>query len=53
MLMQKLFEQTGAGPRLVTDTHLAALAIQLDATLATNDTDFGRYPGLRTVNPLG
>ncbi|MFP4376576.1 MAG: TA system VapC family ribonuclease toxin [Spirochaetales bacterium] len=51
-LMKKLFEQSGAGSRLVTDVHLAALAIQLDATLATNDTDFARFPGLKIVNPL-
>lgn len=51
-LMQELFETSGAGPRMVTDVHLAALAIELDAVLATNDTDFGRFPKLRTLNPL-
>jgi uncharacterized protein len=50
--MLRLFEETGAGPRLVTDTHLAALALELDAVLATNDSDFARFNGLRTVNPL-
>lgn len=29
-----------------------ALCIELSATLATNDTDFTRFAGLRTVNPL-
>jgi toxin-antitoxin system PIN domain toxin len=52
-LMRELFEGTGAGPRLVTDVHLAAMAIELDATLASNDADFSRFPGLRWVNPLG
>ena len=51
-LMRQLFEQSGAGPRLVTDVHLAALAIELDATLASNDADFSRFPRLRLVNPL-
>lgn len=51
-LMKRLFETTGAGPRLVTDIHLATLAIELGATLATNDADFTRFPGLQTVNPL-
>jgi hypothetical protein len=51
-LMRELFESSGAGPRMVTDVHLAALVIELDATLATNDTDFGRFPKLRTLNPL-
>ena len=51
-LMREAFENSGAGPRLVTDVHLATLAIELDAILATNDADFTRFPGLRTVNPL-
>jgi toxin-antitoxin system PIN domain toxin len=37
---------------LVTDAHLAALAIEHDCELASNDADFGRFPGLRWVNPL-
>jgi uncharacterized protein len=52
-LMRELFEATGAGPRLVTNVHLAALAIELDATLASNDADFRRFAGLRLVNPVG
>ncbi len=51
-LMREFFESTGAGPRLVTDVHLATLSMELDAILATNDSDFARFPGLRTVNPL-
>lgn len=51
-LMRELFESSAAGPRMVTDVHLAALAIELDAILATNDTDFARFPRLRTLNPL-
>ena len=39
------------GP-LVTDAHLAALAIEHGAVLYTTDRDFARFPGLRTVNPL-
>lgn len=50
--MLELFEQIGAGYRMVTDVHLAALCIELGATLATNDTDFSRFSGLRIVNPL-
>jgi hypothetical protein len=36
----------------VTDAHIAALAIEHDATLYTADTDFRRFRGLRFVNPL-
>jgi uncharacterized protein len=39
------------GP-LLTDAHLAALAIEHGATLCTTDRDFGRFSGLRFVNPL-
>ncbi len=39
------------GP-LVMDAHLAALAIEHGATLATHDRDFSRFAGLRTVMPL-
>ncbi len=37
---------------LVTDAHLAALAMEHDCVLASNDADFARFPGLRWVNPL-
>jgi uncharacterized protein len=39
------------GP-LMMDAHLAALAIEHGATLATTDRDFARFDGLRIVNPL-
>jgi uncharacterized protein len=41
-----------AGP-LVMDAHLAALSIEHGCVLATTDRDFARFPGLRTINPLG
>jgi toxin-antitoxin system PIN domain toxin len=37
---------------LVSDAHLAALAIEHDATLCTADRDFRRFPGLRVINPI-
>jgi uncharacterized protein len=37
---------------LVSDAHLAALAIEHDATLYTADADFRRFSGLRVINPL-
>jgi toxin-antitoxin system PIN domain toxin len=39
------------GP-LVSDAHLAALAIEHGALLCTTDRDFRRFEGLRTKNPL-
>lgn len=37
---------------LVTDAHLAALSIEHQAELHSNDSDFDRFPGLRWRNPL-
>jgi toxin-antitoxin system PIN domain toxin len=47
-----LCRAAGAVGNLVTDAHLAALAIEHDCELGSNDTDFSRFPGLRWVNPL-
>jgi toxin-antitoxin system PIN domain toxin len=41
-----------AGSELVSDAHLAALAVEHGATLCTTDRDFARFPGLRWRNPL-
>lgn len=38
--------QAGRGGSLVTDVHLAALAVEHGAELVTFDRDFGRFPGL-------
>ena len=40
------------GGALTTDAHLAALAIENQAELHSNDTDFARFAGLRWHNPL-
>lgn len=42
---------TKAHGNLVTDAHLAALAIEHDLELASCDTDFAKFPGLRWINP--
>jgi toxin-antitoxin system PIN domain toxin len=47
-----LIEATQVAGRLTTDIHLAALAIEHQAELHSNDGDFSRFPGLRWVNPL-
>jgi|SRR5579859_293847 len=51
-ILSKLIDEgQGKGP-LVTDAHLAALAIEHGATLCTTDRDFTRFKGLRLLNPL-
>ena len=51
-LFRSLLTTAGLGGNLVTDAHLAALAIEHQAELYTTDADFARFPGLRWVNPL-
>ena len=42
----------GVGANLVTDAHIAAVAMEYQAEVHSNDTDFSRFPGLRWRNPL-
>ena len=49
----RLLRATGAARDLTTDAQLAALAIEHGAVIHSNDTDFGRFPDLRWVDPLG
>ena len=50
--LSRLFNATGVAANLTTDTHLAALALEYNAELHSNDADFARFPGLSWVNPL-
>jgi toxin-antitoxin system PIN domain toxin len=43
---------TGAAGNLVSDAHLAALAMEHSATVHSNDADFQRFPGVKWENPL-
>lgn len=51
-ILRDLLTQAGTGGNLTTDAHLAALAIEHGAELWSYDADFGRFAGLRWVNPL-
>lgn len=51
-IVRDLFAATGVGGRLTTDTHVAALAIEHQAEVHSNDADFARFPGLRWRDPL-
>ena len=42
----------GSGPGLVADAHIAALAMEADATVHTHDSDFARFSGLRRHDPI-
>ena len=47
-----LLRALGVAGNLTTDVQLAALAIEDQGELHSNDTDFARFPRLRWVNPL-
>ena len=51
-LLQTLLNATGVGGNLVSDAHVAAIAIEHDAEVLSNDADFARFPALRWRNPL-
>ena len=50
--VRRNLDAAGVGANLVTDAHIAALAIEYQAEVHSNDADFGRFPGLRWRNPL-
>jgi toxin-antitoxin system PIN domain toxin len=51
-ILTNMMVKTQARADLVMDAHLAALAIEHGAVICTNDRDFARFPGIRTLNPL-
>ena len=51
-LLSEILVAGQATANLVTDAHLAALAIEHGCTLCSTDADFGRFPGLKWRNPL-
>lgn len=52
VLVRELLEPLGTAGNLVSDAHLAALAIEHGAELCSADRDFARFPRVRFVNPL-
>jgi toxin-antitoxin system PIN domain toxin len=51
-VLKDLLGESGTAGNLVTDAHLAALAIEHGAELCSTDSDFARFPRLRWTNPL-
>lgn len=51
-IFQQLVEAAGTGGNLVTDAHIAAVAIEFQGEVQSNDTDFARFPGLNWSNPV-
>lgn len=51
-ILTGLLRRTGSAGNLTTDAHLAALALELGATVCSSDSDFRRFDGLSFENPL-
>ncbi len=51
-IFRRLLKDADARGNVVPDAHLAAIALENGATIATRDRGFARFPGLRTVDPL-
>ena len=49
--MRDLLVTADGRGNLVNDAHLAALAMQYDATVVSYDNDFARFPGVRRERP--
>ena len=51
-VMGSLLAQVGSGGNLVSDAHLAALAVEHRAEIVSYDNDFSRFPGVRWERPV-
>lgn len=50
-ILRDLIRETGTAANLITDAHMAALAMENGATLVSFDADFGRFPRLKLIQP--
>jgi toxin-antitoxin system PIN domain toxin len=51
-ILQEQLVASAASGNLVSDAHLAALAVEHACVLYSTDRDFARFPALKWVNPL-
>lgn len=51
-VLRGLLTAVGSAGNLTSDAHLAALAIEHGAELCSTDSDFGRFSGVRWIDPL-
>lgn len=52
MLFQQMLRSGNAVGNLVSDAHLAALAVEHNCVLYSTDADFSRFRGLKWRNPI-
>lgn len=51
-IFQRMLHDGNATANLVSDAHLAALAVEHSCELCSTDADFARFPGLNWLNPI-
>lgn len=51
-ILKRIVTESRTNGAMLMDAHLAALAIEHGAILATTDRDFRRFDGLKMMNPL-
>ena len=51
-IFQRLLQEGRATANLVSDAHLAALAVEHNCTLCSTDADFARFKSVKWHNPL-
>jgi len=51
-IFQQMLRVGNATANLVSDAHLAALAVEYNCVLQSTDTDFARFRGLKWRNPI-
>lgn len=51
-VLRNLVRAAGTAGNLASDAHLAALALELGASICSTDRDFERFPGVQRVSPL-
>lgn len=52
LILRSLLTVSGAAGNLTSDAHVAALAIEQSAAVASADNDFRRFAGVTLINPL-
>ena len=50
--MREVLRASGISHRVVTDAHIAAIALEHGGEVHSKDSSFGKIPGLRWVDPL-
>ena len=51
-ILQNLILHSGATGNLITDAHLAAIALETGAEICSADGDFNKFQGIKIHNPL-